>query len=330
MHASERRGMAGPVALACFLAGLMGAPRAACAAPADVDAGKLTPGEHDASLSGIRLHYVVAGQGPLLIVAAPGWGTGSLYLQRGLAPLEAHNTLLFLDPRGSGKSARPADAAKMSDVDMADDIDHLRQFLGVQTIALLGHSDGAAIALDYAERYPASLAKLVFVDGTTMGQSQNDHEEGDDEQRIMKRISQDPHYQAAATAMQRDTPPTSDQTFADDMKKELPVYFADPDKNVPAFVATNAGAVPSSWAVVAQSKANRAHDWHQEERLGQVKAATLVVVGKQDWICPVLIARHVSAGIAGSQLVVIDGSGHFPWIEQPDAFFKAVGAFLAK
>ena len=327
MHVSERRGLTAPLALACLVAGLLASSIAPCAA-APVNADKMSPGEHDAPLADIRLHYVVAGQGPVVVVSAPGWGSGSLYLQRGLVPLEAHNTLLFFDPRGSGKSSRPADAAKMSTVDMADDIEHLRQFLGLPKISLLGHSDGGSIALDYAERYPASLGKLVIVDGSTLGQSQNDHEEGYEQQRIMARISQDPRYKDAAMALQRDRPPASDEVFANDMKKELPVYFADPEKNVARFAVTNADAVPSSWALTAQDKANRAHDWHQEERLSQVHAPTLVVVGKQDWICPVMVAQHVSAGIAGSKLVVIDGSGHFPWIEQPNEFFGVVAAFL--
>ncbi len=309
------------------LAAMLHTPQGAIAAPAD--AAKLAPGEHDAALADIRLHYAVAGTGPLLFVAAPGWGPGSLYLQRGLAPLQAHNTLVFIDPRGSGKSARPADAAKMSGADMADDIEHLRQYLGLGKIALLGHSDGAAIALDYAERYPATLSRLIFVDGTTHGQSANDHEEGYEEQRIMTRISQDARYKAAVAFMGSEQPPADDHAFAEAMQKELPVYFADPQKNLAAFTATNTGALPSSWAVVAQSKADRAHDWHEEERLGQVRAPTLVIVGKQDWICPVLIAQHVSAGIAGAKLVVIDGSGHFPWIEQQTAFFQSVENFLA-
>ena len=300
---------------------------AASAAPGD--AAKLAPGEHDAPLPGITLHYTVAGKGPLLVVSPPGWGTGSLYLQRGLAPLEQDNTLLFIDPRGSGKSARPTDAAKMSGADMADDIEHLRQYLGLATIRVLGHSDGASIALDYAERYPTSAAKLLFVDGDTKGESENDHEEGQEE-RIMVRISQDPRYKEAAAAMRRQRPPKDDDDFAASMKIELPAYFADPGKNLATFAATNEGATPSSWAVMAQSNADRKYDWHQEERLGLVKAATLVIVGKQDWVCPVLMAQHVASGIAGAKLVVIDGSGHFPWIEQPKVFFQSVEAFLAQ
>jgi hypothetical protein len=57
----------------------------------------LDPGPHDATLGDVTLHYVIAGRGPLLIVPSPGWGPGSLYLQRGLAPLELHQELASVD-----------------------------------------------------------------------------------------------------------------------------------------------------------------------------------------------------------------------------------------
>ncbi len=49
---------------------------------------KLSPGEHDAPIRDVQLHYTVAGKGPLVFVCSPGWGAGSFYLQQGLAPLE--------------------------------------------------------------------------------------------------------------------------------------------------------------------------------------------------------------------------------------------------
>ena len=115
---------------------------------------KMTAGPHDVDLKDARLHYVVAGHGPLVFVTSPGWGPGSLYLQKGLSPLEERFTLLFLDTRGSGGSSRPADSTKMSTAVMADDVDRLRDYLGIDSIILIGHSNGGAIALDYAERYP--------------------------------------------------------------------------------------------------------------------------------------------------------------------------------
>ena len=92
---------------------------------------KLSPGEHDAPIRDVQVHYTVAGKGPLLFVCSPGWGAGSLYLQQGLAPLEEHFTLLFIDTRGSGKSSKPQDATRMTAVEMADDIEALRSYLSL-------------------------------------------------------------------------------------------------------------------------------------------------------------------------------------------------------
>ena len=118
-------------------------------------ASRLSLGEHDTVLSGIRFHYVVVGHGPLLVVQAPGWGIGSTYLQTGLAPLEKHFTLLLYDPRGSGSSGRPADETQLSTSDMIDDLERLRMYWKLKALDLLGHSQGGSVALGYAERYAA-------------------------------------------------------------------------------------------------------------------------------------------------------------------------------
>jgi hypothetical protein len=127
------------------------------------DDSKSAVGPHEAQLAGVHLHYVVAGHGPLLLVTSPGWGIGSLYLQRGLAPLEERFTLLYLDTRGSGGSTRPEDSEQMNTAVMADDIDRLRSYLGLDSINLLGHSNGGAIALDYAERYPQRATNVILI-----------------------------------------------------------------------------------------------------------------------------------------------------------------------
>lgn len=70
----------------------------------------LDSGNHDAELNGVKFWYSKVGHGPLLIVQAPGWGVGSEYLRNGLAPLADHFTLVFYDPRGSGRSSEPSDS----------------------------------------------------------------------------------------------------------------------------------------------------------------------------------------------------------------------------
>ena len=66
----------------------------------------LSPGEHFATVNGVRLWYRVAGHGPVLVIQAPGWGPTSALLQRFLVPLERNLTVVYFDPRGSGKSSR--------------------------------------------------------------------------------------------------------------------------------------------------------------------------------------------------------------------------------
>jgi pimeloyl-ACP methyl ester carboxylesterase len=288
---------------------------------------KLSPGEHDAPVRDVQLHYTIAGTGPLVFVCSPGWGAGSLYLQRGLAPLEDQFTLLFIDTRGSGKSTRPADPKVMSSSDMADDIDVLRGYLGLYRINLIGHSDSGAIGLYYAERYPTRLGKLVVIDGVSYGDGTNDKEETDNEKQIRLRLADDPRYK---TALQPFKPEPGDTGMMQYLQHTLALSFADPEKNIPLFAKSMEGMTPSSFAAKANMGANHLQRKDSTAHLGEIKAATLIIVGKQDWICPVLNAEHMHERIAGSQLVEIDGSGHFPWIEQPTLLFKSVAEFLAK
>src|ERR1700733_2798705 len=157
---------------------------------------KLAVGPHDPQLADVHLHYVVAGHGPLLLVTSPGWGIASLYLQRGLAPLEQQFTLLYVDTRGSGGSTRPENSEQMSTAVMADDIDRLRSYLGLDSINLLGHSNGGAIALDYAERYPQRAEKVVLVETEVL-----DDRAENATQRSLTLWHDDPKYKNAIQAL---------------------------------------------------------------------------------------------------------------------------------
>jgi pimeloyl-ACP methyl ester carboxylesterase len=290
----------------------------------------LDPGPHDATLGDVTLHYVIAGRGPLLIVPSPGWGPGSLYLQRGLAPLELHHTLVFLDSRGSGGSSRPADVDRMTIADDADDVEHLRIFFGLARVDLLGHSFGGATAIDYAERYSRTLNHLVLVDAAALDNNQLSKEEEADSMRIREKLSEDPRYASAIKHMKDWTPPPDDAAMAKELAEEAPFQFADPAANLPKFAKSSDGMLPSAWAQRHFFEAIGKRQWHQKQQLNQIRAVTLVINGKQDWLVPQLVAEHLHSGIAGSDLLIIDGSGHFPWIERPNVFFPAVESFLGE
>ena len=65
-------------------------------------------------------------------------------------------------------------------------------------------------------------------------------------------------------------------------------------------------------------------------RLRYVTAPTLVVHGGDDGLLPVSYAEEMVRLIAGASLVVIDRAGHYPMLEQEDAFIEAVEVFLSE
>jgi proline iminopeptidase len=128
-----------------------------------------SPGKHTVTLNGVRLWYEVAGVGrtgvaPMLYLAGgPGYNSYSFEKTIG-SQLERHVQMIYFDERGTGRSERPLNKDyKMSS--LVQDVEALRQHLGVQQLSLMGQSFGGTIALEYAARYPENVQKLIIVDG---------------------------------------------------------------------------------------------------------------------------------------------------------------------
>jgi proline iminopeptidase len=296
----------------------------------DAHSDRLKPGSHDARLGDVTLHYVVAGHGSPVLVPSPNWGPGSLYLQRGLVPLERNHLLIFIDSRGSGASSKPTDVRRMSIDDMADDIENMRTYLGIDELDLIGHSAAGEAAIEYAERYHGHIGHLILVEAATRGSSANDLAESRQSKANFERLSKDPRYADAVTHLMNDPfPPPTDDAMMQGLKNSGALDFANPGEAAPRFAQTIAGMTPSSFAWRTSIAADRAKPIEQESKLGTVQAAVLVVQGKQDWLVPALTGEHIHEGIAQSMLLELDECGHFPWIEQPTKFFSAIDQFLS-
>lgn len=64
------------------------------------------------------------------------------------------------------------------------------------------------------------------------------------------------------------------------------------------------------------------------DQLGLVQAATLVLAGRHDPEAPLPCSEELQTGIPGARLLVFEGSGHFPFIEEADLFAQTVSSFL--
>lgn len=271
---------------------------------------------------GVKLTYSVAGSGPLVIAQTPGWGIGKGYMEKGWAPLTKKYTLLHLVSRGTSPSERPADESKMSTADMGDDIEALRTYLGKEKLTLLGHSNGAAIVLAYASKYPSRVDKLVLISCQLIG-----FDDTETFQKFAEVRSQDPRYAASLAAFPRAFGASTDDEMRDALAELMPYYFARPEKYAKPWQDTVKGGVFQIWPFKAQNQADTlVPDMPEIEK---VTAKTILFAGDQDAFCSVRAAERVHEGIPSAKLVVYKDCGHIPWDENTDQFFADMFAFLA-
>ena len=67
----------------------------------------------------------------------------------------------------------------------------------------------------------------------------------------------------------------------------------------------------------------------EEKKLNKVHAPTLIIWGRDDTLIPLAHGKALERGIKGSQLIVLDGTGHIPMVGKPAEFNEAVRKFLS-
>src|SRR5712691_6144642 len=109
-----------------------------------------------------HIFYTTSGTGLPCLVMHGGLGLDHTYL-RGLDNFSDVLHLVYYDHRHNGRSGRPP-LESVTHAQLAADAEGLRQSLGVGKVAVLGHSYGGFIALEYALRYPESVSHVILVD----------------------------------------------------------------------------------------------------------------------------------------------------------------------
>lgn len=121
---------------------------------------------HFTTVNGVRLHYVIGGQGEP-VVLLHGW-LGTWYVWRRVMPaLVEHYTVIAPDMRGYGDSDKPETGYDSRT--LQEDIYQLVQQLGFHRIFLVGHDMGAPPAYAYAAEHPDDVRRLVYLDEPVPG-----------------------------------------------------------------------------------------------------------------------------------------------------------------
>ena len=119
-----------------------------------------------AESNGVRLHYLIAGNGePVLLLH--GYAQTSHMWRPLIAELAKTHTVIAPDLRGFGGSAKPESGYDKKT--MAQDAHALVQSLGFGNVAIVGHDIGLMVAYAYAAQYPEEVDRIVLMDAFLPG-----------------------------------------------------------------------------------------------------------------------------------------------------------------
>jgi proline iminopeptidase len=230
-------------------------------------------------------------------------------------------TLVFYDHRCNGRSDGPP-LSSMTWENLTGDAEALRQRLGFDRWAVLGHSFGGQVALEYALRYPGSLSHLVLLD--TGGSEWW------------------PRHNAPDILAGRGYP----QSTVEIARRFLSGQIA-PNEMLPAMMRFGrayyhrraelhaAGAMlRGEWRAKIRPEplihAGREllDGWNVMDRLGEITPPTLVMAGRDDFLFPPEHQAALAAGVANGRLRIVERAGHNPHEEQTAQVLAAVRDFI--
>ena len=119
-----------------------------------------------AEVNGVRLHYLVAGQGDPVILVHGYAETSHMWLPL-IKELQKNHLVIAPDLRGFGDSGMPE--SNYTKAVMAQDIHALAQSLQLGKVRIVGHDIGLMVAYAYAAQYPAEVDRIALMDAFLPG-----------------------------------------------------------------------------------------------------------------------------------------------------------------
>jgi proline iminopeptidase len=273
------------------------------------------------SIRDVSLFVEVVGDGyPLLLMhGGPGADHCTMLPFRRCAD---QFTLIFYDHRCNGRS-KGAPVSSMTWDNLTADADALRERLGFERWAVLGHSFGGHVALEYALRYPHSLSHLVLLD--TGGDS---HWALENAPEILAKRGYGPRTVKLVRRF------FNGQIAPREMLPAL-LRFGSAYYHRPGVRLLVREMIRGEWRAKIRPEAlifggrQLLKGWTVMDRLGEIKIPTLVMAGRDDFLFPPEHQAALAAGLGNARLQIIERAGHNAHSERPAEVMEAVRSFIS-
>ena len=273
--------------------------------------------------------YTIVGEGeepgklPLLLLHG-GPGGAHDYMESMGELARGGRRVIMYDQLGCGRSPVPSNPDMWTIELFVEEVDVVRQALGLERLHILGQSWGGMLGMEYALTQPEGVDSMVICDSPA---------------RMDLWVEE-------ANRLRAELPPDVQATL---LEHELAGTTDDPAYEEACLVFYNRHVCRVPWSEsVTRSFAQMPNEvymtmngpsefhcigtlrtWDVTPRLGEITIPTLVISGRYDEATP-RISQEVSDGIPGSEWVLFEQSSHMPHEEEPERFRQVVGGFLAQ
>ncbi|KAM3101236.1 alpha/beta fold hydrolase [Phormidesmis sp. 146-12] len=283
-----------------------------------------------AKIRGTEIYFDIEGSGlvpdgsrmrekPVAFLIHGGPGADHTSYKPTFSALSQKMQLVYFDHRGQGRSARGDKTTYTLDHNV-EDMEALRQYLGLGKIVVIGSSYGGMVALTYATRYPENVSHLIAIatvpDFRFLQRAQEIlAERGTEEQQAIAQFLWNGNFETEDQlreyfkVMRSMYSVTYDPTDQTDQTKSWNRTILSIDAINVAF-----GGFLKTYSVL--------------DELPKITAPTLIIAGRHDWICQPEFSEEMAKVIPNADLRIFENSGHAIRADEPEALLDAIAGFI--
>ena len=258
------------------------------------------------------------GQGQPIIVLHGGPDFDHSYLLPDLDRLADAFRLIYYDQRGRGRSADQVLPEEVTLASEIDDLDMVRQHFHLESPALLGHSWGAVLALEFALRHPERVSHLILMNPAPASASDFAVLRKAYAQKLGPDLDRQRNIMASAAYKEGDP-----EAVAARYRLHFKPALKRPEDYEKLMATMKAGFISQGKEGIVKARAIEDRlmrdTWELDgydllPRLRTLSIPTLVIYGDHDFI-PGDIAANIARAIPNAQMVTLTNCGHFAYLE---------------
>ena len=254
---------------------------------------------------------------PVIFVVHGGPGGNHLGFKPNLDKLTHDAQLVYIDQRGCGYSEEDRTDHYTLEQNV-EDIEALRQYLGLDKIWILGHSYGGMVAMSYGIKYQAHLEGLILATTSPSYQflekaKRYVEEHGNADQIYYSNKLWEGNFQ-------------SEEEVGQYYKVMQPLYSVSSKEGKPP----KKPETKRSYKVLNKGFGSFLRSFDLRPNLLHIEVPTLILAGRHDWITPVSENEDIHQRIPNSTFHVLENSSHSVFIDENKLTLSLISEFLSK